>query len=194
LTGLLPQSKRSGKDRGSEYDFGLTAMKTYSCLFIAAALFASGCQSASTSSVPAANGNVTVNFQNPDSYTDARDSANGPTSQYYLDELGKHLKEVAGRRLATGQKLTVTFNDIDLAGDIPPGRMNDVRVIREIYIPHMKLHFQLQDAAGAVIKDGDRQLSDLNYMQSVMPIIGQNEPLRYDKALLSDWVKKEFTP
>jgi Protein of unknown function (DUF3016) len=173
---------------------GPTAMKTYSCLFIAAALFASGCQSTSTSSTSAANGDITVNFQDSAKYTDARDSANGPTSQYYLDELGKYLKEVAGRRLATGQKLTVTFTDIDLAGDIPPGRTDDVRIIKEIYLPHMTLHFQLLDAAGAVVKEGDRRLSDMNYMQSVMPIVGQNEPLRYDKALLSDWVRKEFTP
>lgn len=168
-------------------------MKTYSCLlFLAAALFAGGCQSTATNSNPAATSDITVNFQDSDKYTDARDTVNGPTSQYYLDELGKYVKELAAKRLTAGQKLTVTFTDIDLAGDIVPGQRDNVRVIKEIYIPRMVLHFQLQDSSGAVIKEGDRHLSDLNYMQNLLPPIDQNEPLRYDKALLADWVRKEF--
>jgi hypothetical protein len=65
-------------------------------------------------------------------------------------------------------------------------------VIKEIYTPKMNLHFQLLDSAGAVIKEGDRHLTDLNYMQTVTPLIRQNEPLRYDKSLLTNWVSKEF--
>jgi hypothetical protein len=81
-----------------------------------------------------------------------------------------------------------------LAGDIPPGRTDDVRIIKEIYFPRMTLHFQLQDASGGLIKEGDRRLTDLNYQQSAIPIVGQNEPLRYDKAMLTNWVRTEFSP
>jgi hypothetical protein len=159
---------------------------------IAAALFAGGCQTIPKNPNPASPADVTVNFKDSDKYTDVRETANGSTSQYYLDELAKHLKDEAARRMTAGQKLTVTFSDIDLAGDILPGSINNIRVIKEIYTPKMDLHFQLLDSTGAVIKEGDRHLSDLSYMQTVTPIVGQNEPLRYDKALLTDWVSKEF--
>ena len=169
-------------------------MKIYSCLLFAAALFAGGCQSTPDNTNPASTADITVNFQDSERYTDVRETANGSTSQYYLDELSKTLKESAARRLTAGQKLTVTFTNIDLAGDITPGRTDNVRIIKDIYMPRMALHFQLQDASGAVIKEGDRRLTDLNYQQSATPIVGLNEPLRYDKALLTNWVKTEFYP
>jgi hypothetical protein len=166
-------------------------MKTYPCLLLAAALFAGGCQSVPSNPNPAATTDITVNFQDPDKFTDVRDRASGSASQYYLDELSKYLKEIAARQLTAGQKLAVTFTDIDLAGDIPPGQMNDIRIIKAIYMPRMTLHFQLHDASGAVIKEGDRRLSDMNFQQNSMPI-DQNDPLHYDKSLLADWVKREF--
>jgi len=166
-------------------------MKIYPYLFVGAALFVGGCQSTPSNPNPAATKDVTVNFEDSDKFTDVRDSSNGSTNQYYLDELSKYLKEQAAGRLTAGQTLSVTFTDIDLAGDIPPGRIDDVRIIKSIYIPRMKLRFQLQDSGGAVIKEGERNLSDLSY-QDTAPPIGQNDPLRYDKALLADWIRKEF--
>ncbi len=166
-------------------------MKIYSPLVLAAAFIVSGCQITPSNPNPAAVSDITVTFKDSDKFTDARDTANGPTSQYYLDELSKTLKEAAARQLTAGQKLTVTFTDIDLAGDITPGQLNDIRVIKAIYRPRMALTFKLQDASGAVLKEGDRTLMDMNYQQSIPPI-NQSEPLRYDKVLLTDWVKKEF--
>lgn len=165
----------------------------YSTLILAAVIVAAGCQSTPQNSNPAKVGDITVNFQDQDSFTDARERSAGPTSQYYLDELSKYLKETAAMQLKAGEKLTVTFTDIDLAGDIPPGRTDDVRIVKDIYIPRMVLHFELKDAAGAVIKEGERRLSDLNFQMNARPLINQNEPLRYDKSLLENWVKKEFS-
>ena len=167
-------------------------MKNYSWIVFAAALFAGGCQSTPTNSNPATSSDVTVNFTNPDKFTDVRDSVNSNPSQYYLDELSRYVKETAARQLTAGQKLTVAFTDIDLAGDIPPGSIHDIRIMKEIYIPRMEFHFQLLDSAGAVLKEGDRRLSDLSYMQNMSPTFMQNEPLRYDKALLENWIRKEF--
>lgn len=166
-------------------------MKAYPYLLLTAALFAGGCQSTPSNPNAAAEKDITVNFENPDSFTDVRDSSNGSPSKYYLEELSKYLKEQAAKRLTAGQTLVVTFTDIDLAGDIPPGRTDDVRIIKSIYTPRMKFHFQLHDSSGAVLKEGDRNIYDLNYQNSALPI-NQNEPLRYDKALLADWIRKEF--
>src|ERR1700712_4043465 len=106
-------------------------MKNSSCLLFAAVLLASGCQTTPTNPNPASTADITVNFQDSEKYTDVRDTSNGSTSQYYLDELGKYLKESAAPRLTAGEKLTVTFTDIDLAGDILPGRTDSVRTIRD---------------------------------------------------------------
>jgi hypothetical protein len=167
-------------------------MKAYPAILLAATLCAGGCQSASTSAMPAALGNVTVNFHEPDKFTDVRDSNGGGTSEYYLEILSKKLKETAAPLLAEGQTLSVTFNDIDLAGDIPPGRIDDVRIIKEIYIPRMALTFQLKDANGKVISEGERKLSDMGFQMRLSPAIDRNEPLYYDQQMLSDWVRKEF--
>jgi PBP1b-binding outer membrane lipoprotein LpoB len=166
-------------------------MKALPSILLTAALFASGCQSFPHNANPAAITDITVNFQDPDKFTDVRDRSSGPASQYYLDELSKYLKENAAQRLTAGQKLTVTFIDIDLAGDIMPGRTDDVRTVKAIYIPRMHLRFQLTDASGAVISEGERRLSDLNFQQSITPI-NQSDPLRYDKQLLADWISREF--
>jgi Protein of unknown function (DUF3016) len=169
-------------------------MKNYPCLFLAVALVAGGCQSAPNPNLATAR-DVTVNFQHPEKFTDVRETFGGETSQYYLDVLGKHLKEVAASRLPAGQKLTVTFTDIDLAGDFLPGRpkLEDVRIMKSIYIPRMTLTFQLRDASGAVIREGERHLSDLDY-QSNFISINRDEPLSYDKLLLDHWVRDEFKP
>lgn len=175
------------------YKWNVVMNKYRGLLILAAVLFAGGCQSTPSNPNPAAPADITVNFQDSDKFTDVRDSTYGSASQYYLDELSKYLKEIAAHSLTAGQKLTVTFTDIDLAGDIPPGQLSDVRIIKAIYIPRMNLHFQLKDTRGAVLKEGDRQLSDMNFQQNVS-LINQNEPLKYDKPLLANWVRQEFTP
>ena len=137
---------------------------------------------------------VTVVFQDSDRFTDVRDSMGGLTNQGYLDILGKHLKEKAAARLPAGQKLTVTFTDIDLAGDFLPGPQpgfDRVRIIKSIYIPRMKLSFQVLDATGKVVKEGQRSLSNLNFQEEANPI-RLSEELYYDKELLSRWLSSEF--
>lgn len=137
--------------------------------------------------------NVTVTFQESDKFTDARSSFGSETDEGYLKMLSEHVQKTATKRLAAGQKLEVTFTDIDLAGDFIPGnvRTQDVRIIKEIYIPRMKLTFKLIDADGKVVKEGERKLSDMNFMMNAN-VIGRNETLFYDKTLLSDWINKEF--
>jgi hypothetical protein len=136
--------------------------------------------------------NVTVTFKDSDKFTDARSSFGFATDEGYLEVLANHLKDVAGRKLAAGQKLEVTFTDVDLAGEfLPTGRPDQVRIVKEIFMPRQTLTFKLTDASGAVVKEGERQLTDLNFMSN-LGIIGRSEPLFYDKALLTEWVRSEF--
>lgn len=168
-------------------------MKTTPILLLAAVLIAGGCQSAQTSSTPVKRDNVAVNFHEADKFTDVRESFGDSSSQHYLDLLSKHVQRTASALLPAGQKLTVTFTDIDLAGDFLPlqSSMQDVRVIKDIYLPHMSLSFKITDADGKVIKEGSRRLTDLNFMNNI-GLVDRNQPLFYDKALLSRWVEQEI--
>ena len=134
--------------------------------------------------------NVTVNFQDPDNFTDVAEDFPSSASEYYLDELRDCVQKEAALRLPAGSKLTVTFTDIDLAGMIRPDR-NNLRFMTSTTIPRAQLKFQLIGADGQVLQEGERKLSDMNYQMSI-GIMGRNEPLYYDKELLKDWIAKEF--
>jgi hypothetical protein len=164
-------------------------MKTSSTLLFLAAIAACSILAAAEPKQSA----VTVKFNEPDKFTDAASHYNGGTDQYYLDTLSEHLQKEASQRLAPGQRLEVTITDIDLAGDFIPSnpRLMDVRVIKDVYVPRQVLFFRLFDADGKVIKEGERKLTDLNFMNN-LGLVERDQPLFYDKALLTNWVRKEF--
>ncbi len=134
---------------------------------------------------------ATVKFENPEKFTDVKDSISGTDKgrDYYLKEISTLVEEQA-QRLPAGQKLTVVFTDIDLAGDYLPSMPSnsDIRVMKDIYPPRMKFTYTITDAAGAVVKEGKETLSDMNYLQTVG--INRGDTLYYDKVLLRDWLRK----
>ncbi len=133
---------------------------------------------------------VTVNFQNPDNFTDVRERHSNETSTAILDELRQYVQQTATPLLSQGGKLTVTFLDLDLAGEVRPDK-DDIRVMTGTTLPRAHLKFRLVDANGKIRKEGERRLSDSNYQNSAS-IMGRNDPLYYDKQLLKDWITREF--
>jgi hypothetical protein len=170
-------------------------MKSAALLLLATVLLTAGCQTVPqpVTTPVFTKGNITVTFKGAEKYTDACEDASRQTSEHYLSVLAEHLQKIAAPLLAEGQKLSVTFTDIDLAGDIRADRpqMLDVRLIKEIYWPRMALNFQLTGGDGKTVKEGERSLSDMNFMTNI-GIIDRGEPLFYDKELLTQWVRKEF--
>ena len=139
---------------------------------------------------------VTVAFFEPEKFTDVRDSAlfNDSGRTTYLEQLRDHLLEQAPKYLAAGQRLEITFTDIDLAGDFELWRgpqYFDVRMVRDIYPPRLEFSFRLLDASGQVVKEAQRRLLDLAF-QLRSSLINQNDPLRYEKSMLDDWLREEF--
>lgn len=107
--------------------------------------------------------------------------------------LGEHLRKRADAVLPAGERLEVTVDDIKLAGDYEPWRgpnLEDVRIMKDIYPPRLELHFRLLGADGAPIRDGEAKLRDLSYLQRSLPL--SNDPLRYDKRQIDEWLNKEF--
>jgi hypothetical protein len=135
--------------------------------------------------------NVTVTFQEPDKFTDVRENQSETTSTYYLDVLQGFLQETASSLIPADQKLTVTVLDIDLAGETRNGHPSNVRVMTATTLPRIHLKFQVLDADGKVLQEGERKLTDLNYQNQIRRP-GSDEPLFYDKELLRQWLRSEF--
>ena len=139
---------------------------------------------------------VTVTFSDPEKFTDVKrsDTVFDKDRDDLLSQIKEHLVESAPKRMAAGQSLAITITDVDMAGDFEPWRgpaMHDIRIIRDIHPPRIVLSFKLADASGALVAEGTRRLLDLSFMMRLSPVSG-DDTLRYEKALLDDWLAAEF--
>ncbi|MBI5688591.1 MAG: DUF3016 domain-containing protein [Verrucomicrobia bacterium] len=136
-----------------------------------------------------------VEFFEPNKFTDVKDSYLGDaTRTTYLDQLRDHLLQRAKYYVPDGHTLSVTFTDIDMAGDFEPWlgpRWTDVRIVKDIYPPRIDLTFRLTDAEGNVVKEGRRELRDLAFLMKITSAF-RDDPVRHEKALLDDWLSREF--
>ena len=89
--------------------------------------------------------------------------------------------------------MDVEILDIQRAGEYEFlfGDATDIRVLRDIYPPRMRLHIRRIDADGRVIEDGERRLSDLAYLTGPQPL-SSSDPLRYEKRMIDRWVQREL--
>jgi hypothetical protein len=136
-----------------------------------------------------------VNFFEPEKFTDVRDSYMGDYERTsYLDGIRDHVLEQAKYYVPEGHTLSVTFTDIDMAGDFEPWRgprFSDIRIVKDMYPPRITLAFRLVDAEGNVVKEGKRDLRDLSFMMKINMSF-RDDPVRHEKALLDDWLRAEF--
>lgn len=146
--------------------------------------------------VTKAGGRVEVIFDHPEKFTDVKDSMFGSDEgrDAILAKIRDYIDERAAQDVPAGDKLTVTITDIDLAGAFEPwhnSRLDDVRIIRDVYPPKFDLSFKLTAADGKVVKEGTRHLVDVMFMQRLTP--NPDDPLRYEKNLLDDWIRSDFS-
>jgi hypothetical protein len=140
---------------------------------------------------------VRIAWLSPATFTDFGDRrhADPAAVEAYADELGKHLSERANAMLAPGDRLQVTIHDVDMAGAFEPALRSswtDVRIMKEIYPPRIDLDFAL-DRADGTHQEGRRKLEDLHYLVKGAGRFG-NDRLRYEKALLDDWIARDLRP
>ena len=163
-------------------------MKRYPILLALAALasFPSSAQN------PAS---VDARFENPGRFTDfrARRWSDPRETEALVVELRRWIESEAPRFLPAGSKLTVTITDVDMAGEFEPWHRadsTDVRVVREIHPSRVSLAFSLADETGKVVMQGERKLISAFVLGGILR--GGDGPLGYEKALLADWLKREF--
>lgn len=162
-------------------------------LFAAVALLSGAAFAADSKS---SSGQVEVIFDKPENFTDVKDSymESEKGRDSILSEFKSYVEERAPKQLAPGQKLAVTFTDIDMAGDFEPWRgpsAQDVRIVKAIYVPRIKLTYRVTDESGAIVKEGKADLTDLNYQMNINPM-SNSDRLHYEKRLLNDWLRSEF--
>ncbi len=109
---------------------------------------------------------ISVDFIEPEKFTDARRAELEPTSAAVVGELQKFIIATGARYVPENMKLNIRITDIDLAGDFelfrgPPA--DQVRIVKGLYPPHIVLEFEIIDSAATVVKSGKRDLTDINY-------------------------------
>jgi hypothetical protein len=133
-----------------------------------------------------------VIFIHPENFTDVKDGefATDKGRDAILARIRDYLVERTASLLPEGDRLTVTFTDIDLAGDFEPWRgpqWGDVRIIKDIYPPAFKFSYAVTDPSGRVVKQGSEDIRDLNFQMRVT--IDTTDTLRYEKDILDDWAR-----
>lgn len=160
-----------------------------SLIGIAAALPMSAAPKAS-----AADSRVQVEFVNPEKFTDLKADASGTKRgrDNYLEQLKGYLIQQAGSQIPQGQHLSVSITNIDMAGDFEPWRgqsLTNVRIVKDQYPPRIDLSFKVTDAKGKIIRQGTRELKNLSFMRDAA--INRQDPLRHEKKLLDDWLRRD---
>ncbi len=135
---------------------------------------------------------IEVVFVHPEKFTDAGNDRSGYQSDQNLAQLKQYLIHRAAIYFVSGQRLSVSITDVDLAGGFEPHgqTMQEVRIIKGVYPPKIDLSFKLTDTDGKVLKEGTRHLLDRAF--NVMSRANSTDTFVYDKALLDDWLRKEF--
>ena len=145
---------------------------------------------------PAFAGEVSVTFVRPEQFTDASASHSFPNDRdraWVQREIEQHLRALAARKLAPDESLNIEVLDLDLAGGFEPFRLRhgaDVRVVRDVTWPRMRLRYALLRDQG-VIASAEERLADMNFLLSTnrYPV---TDRLRYEKAMLDAWFDRRF--
>lgn len=159
------------------------------CLFAASLMLAA---MAAHAAAPPPD-NVTVRYDNPQHFTEARSSAGAHLTDAaaYLKPLKAYIAERAARVLSPGQRLDIEVTDVDRAGEYEPWRgprFDDVRIIKDVYPPRIDLHFTLYGSDGKVLREGSRKLRNPGFLYGI--VATDQDPLRYEKGLIDGWLRK----
>jgi hypothetical protein len=172
-------------------------MKTKFVVLAAMASAVCGSVFAADSAAPSSgDARVEVTYVNPDEFTDFTDSIDRPDRgrEGYSQSFKEYLEHEAARLIPEGSRLTISFTEIDMAGDFEPWRgpqFSDIRIVKDLYPPRLNFTYKLTDASGAVLREGEVKLRDVNFLMNAGSAIS-NDSLRHEKAIMDDWLRREF--
>jgi len=149
-------------------------------------------KAAKAAAAAAAAARVEIVFQDPEKFTDVKDSQMGTDKgrDGILEELKTYLTEQIVAVMPADSTVNLTFTEIDLAGDYEPWRhhsAHDVRIVKDIYPPRFDFSYKLVAADGTVLAAGTEKLRDMSFMTRL--VINRSDSLHYEKDMLRDWIR-----
>lgn len=148
---------------------------------------------------PLAQAQLTVNYKQPEDYADIAypdnrkdEKALKAVSRELNEELGDLYTKYFGKE--NQAPLELTFDEIDLAGEIEWWRVNlsDTRIMKDIYPPRFTITYKVKDQNGNVVKEDTKRLIDMSYLMTTRPF-SQMEQLPYEKRLLESFFRNELS-
>ena len=138
---------------------------------------------------------VKVTYVEPEKFTDVKETWPGTDKERdsILEVLRDFIVERAAEFLPPGQKLELTFRDIDLAGDFEPWRgirLGEIRIVKELYPPRMKFDYRILTTEGKLVREGQADLRDLSFM--LRSYYSKQDSYRFEKEMLDDWFRTEL--
>lgn len=141
-------------------------------------------------------GPVTVSWTDPAGFSEIRYSRNRfeAVRGDWVRDIARHIASRATRVLEPGDRLQVGITDIERAGEFEPGHggSDRVRIVRDLYPPHIDLSWELRDASGTVVSSGERRLRDLGFLHRQAGTVTGGDPLRHEKRLVEAWVREDL--
>lgn len=135
---------------------------------------------------------VEVEFVEPQSYRDAGLDGYGDSGrERTMTELRGHFDALGRRCLAADQTLRIRVLDIDLAGHLEWRRYRELRVMRDVTWPSMRLSWTLADAGGTASAPREERIRDMNYLMQ-RPFLSTSVTMPYDKAMVTAWFEDRF--
>ncbi len=156
---------------------------------LAWALAAAGVLGLSAHEPARAAGTVTVDWVKPEQYSDA---GRGPLERERTLKTLTEFFASLGRDLPDGQALKVEVLDLDLAGELRPAGLQEVRVMRGAADwPHMSLNYTLTQG-GQTLRSGKAKLADMNYLQGLLVSEVFDGGMPYERHMVRQWFDETF--
>lgn len=141
----------------------------------------------------AASSAVSVEFHEPESYTDFQTSPiESEADRIALQrELRSRIEQIAEAEVPPNYHLELQIRDVDLAGDFEPEQgpdADDVRIIRGNDPPRITVQYVLKGPGGTQVDAGQRTLTNLEFQQTLKT--KTDDRLYYETKLLRDFVSE----
>lgn len=140
---------------------------------------------------------VTVNYHEPEKFTDIRptNETRNRYEQRVLESVTTIFNDLASR-LPEGYQWQIQVTDIDLAGEVDyfVGNAGQaVRVIRDVHSPAIRFEQSLRDSYGEELATGEVRLRDMGFLQR-SGRLGHRPEFEHERIMLTDWFNKNVLP
>jgi len=140
---------------------------------------------------------VTVQFHEPDTYTDFKmKPIESQSDQKALEkQMRDRIQQIAKAEVPPQYHLDLNIRDIDLAGEFEPENGPDadnVRIVRAVYPPEIELDYTLKGPGGNTVSSGTRTLTNLAFEQTLKS--RPNDDLFYEAELIRNFVSEITRP